>query len=137
VRFTNLDAYEHHVRGRPSGLAALNADATAGFELRLAAREGEHDPASAEVTLDRAGPLQLGCHLHGSMRGHVFVADSPWTVKTGADGVAMLQGVPEGPARLRVWHGDQLVEPAARALTVTTVTALSVPTAVQPRRRRP
>jgi plastocyanin len=137
VRFTNLDAYEHHVRGRPAGLAGLNADAASGFELRLAAREGEGEPASTEVTLDRAGPLQLGCHLHGSMRGHLFVADSPWTVKTGPDGVATLQDVPEGAARLRVWHGEQLIDPAPLALNITPVTALSVPTQVQPRRRRP
>lgn len=137
LRFTNLDAYEHHVRGRPAGIAGLNADAGSGFELRLDARQGEREPASADVTLNQPGPLQLGCHLHGSMRGHVFVADSPWTVKTGADGVATLQDVPEGAARLRVWHGEQLIEAAPQAVTVAPVTALSVPTPVQPRRRRP
>ncbi len=137
VSFVNLDSWEHHVRGVPAGLAGLNAGPQAGFELRLDGKPEGKDPATAEVTLTRAGALQLGCHLHGSMRGFIFVADSPWTVKTDANGVATLQDVPEGAARLRVWHGEQIVESPATALHVTSVTALSVPTQVQPRRRRP
>jgi plastocyanin len=137
VSFVNLDSWEHHVRGVPAGLAGLSAGPQAGFELRLDGKPEGKDPATAEVTLIRAGALQLGCHLHGSMRGFIFVADSPWTVKTDANGVATLQDVPEGAARLRVWHGEQIVESPATALHVTSVTALSVPTQVQPRRRRP
>jgi plastocyanin len=137
VSFVNLDTWEHHVRGMPAGLAGLSAGAQAGFELRLDGRADGKEPATAEVTLAKAGALQLGCHLHGSMRGFVFVADSPWTVKTDANGVAVLQDVPEGAARLRVWHGEQIVEPPPTPLTVTSVTAFSVPTQVQPRRRRP
>lgn len=137
VSFVNLDTWEHHVRGTPAGLAGLSAGAQAGFELRLDGKADGKEPATAEVTLAKAGALQLGCHLHGSMRGFVFVADSPWTVKTDANGVATLQDVPEGAARLRVWHGEQIVEPPPTTLTVTSVTAFSVPTQVQPRRRRP
>ena len=137
VRFTNLDGWEHHVRGLPAGLAGLTAGPGAGFELRLGGKADGQPPESAEVTLGQAGPLQLGCHIHGSMRGFLFVTDSPWAVKTDAAGVATLQGVPEGAARLRVWHTDQLVEAAPTALNVTPLTALSVPTQVLPRRRRP
>jgi plastocyanin len=137
VSFVNLDTWEHHVRGMPAGLAGLGGAPQSGFELRLDGKVDGKEPATAEVTLGKAGALQLGCHLHGSMRGFVFVADSPWTVKTDANGVAMLQDVPEGAARLRVWHGEQIVEPPPTALNVTSVTALSVPTQVQPRRRRP
>lgn len=137
VRFTNLDGWEHHVRGLPAGLAVLNAGPKRGFEFRLEGRtEGQH-PRSADVTLEQAGPLQLGCHIHGSMRGFVFVADTPWAVKTGASGVATLQDVPEGAARVRVWHSEQLVEPPATALQITPVTAATLSTQVQPRRRRP
>ncbi|MBU4519136.1 MAG: plastocyanin, partial [Gammaproteobacteria bacterium] len=128
VRFTNLDGWEHHVRGLPAGLAGLTAGPGAGFELRLGGKADGQPPESAEVTLGQAGPLQLGCHIHGSMRGFLFVTDSPWAVKTDAAGVATLQGVPEGAARLRVWHTDQLVEAAPTALNVTPLTALSVPT---------
>ncbi|WP_226463499.1 plastocyanin [Hydrogenophaga taeniospiralis] len=137
VRFTNLDGWEHHVRGLPAGLAGLTAGPGAGFELRLSGKVDGQPPESTEVTLGKAGPVQLGCHIHGSMRGFLFVTDSPWAVKTDAAGVATMQGVPEGAARLRVWHTDQLVEAAPTALNVTPLTALSVSTQVQPRRRRP
>jgi plastocyanin len=137
VSFVNLDTWEHHVRGGPAGLAGLSAGPHAGFELRLDGKAEGKEPAVAEVTLSKAGPIQLGCHLHGSMRGFVFVSDSPWTVKTEANGRATLQDVPEGAARLSVWHGEQIIDSPPTTLNVTTVTALSVPTQVQPRRRRP
>lgn len=137
VTFTNLDSWEHHVRGTPAGLASLNAGASTGFELRLDGKAEGKDPASADVTLSKAGAVQLGCHLHGSMRGFIFVADSPWTVQTDANGVATLQGVPEGAAKVRVVHADQLIEPPVVAVNITPVSALSLPTQVQPRRRRP
>ncbi|MGE0348152.1 cupredoxin domain-containing protein [Hydrogenophaga sp.] len=137
VSFVNLDSWDHHVRGVPAGLSGLNAAPDAGFELRLDGKATSKDAAVADVTLTRAGAVQLGCHLHSSMRGFIFVTDSPWAVKTDAQGMAMLQDVPEGAARLRVWHGEQIIEPAPGTLTVTRVTALTVPTQVQPRRRRP
>jgi plastocyanin len=137
VTFTNLDSWEHHVRGTPAGLASLNPGTQPGFELRLDGRAEGKDAASADVTLTKAGAVQLGCHLHGSMRGFIFVADSPWTMQTDANGVATLQGVPEGNARVRVVHADQILEGPPVAFNVTPVTALSLPTQVQPRRRRP
>ena len=42
-------------------------------------------------------------HLfRGSMRGHVFVTDSAYTVKTDDNGIARFDAVPEGAAQLRV-----------------------------------
>jgi plastocyanin len=136
VRFTNQDGWDHHVRGAPAGLTSLTASPGVGFELRLAAKVDGQPPASAEVVLGQAGPLQLGCHLHGSMRGFVYVADTPWVVKTDTLGVATLADVPEGAARVRVWHPDQLVEGAPVPVQVQAVSALTVPIQVVPRRRR-
>jgi plastocyanin len=137
LKFSNLDGWEHHVRGGPAGLAAFSSTGKAGFELRLDGRAEGKPPAMAEVTVGQTGPIQLGCHLHGSMRGFVYVTDNPWAVKTGPDGVAVLPDVPEGAARLRVWHPEQIVEAAATPVSITSVTALRLPTAVQPRKRRP
>jgi plastocyanin len=134
VTFTNLDRFDHHVRGGPAGLQG--AGAPAGFEFRLSGAVPGQEPPSHVLTLERSGPVQLGCHLHGSMRGFVYVAATPWAVKTSADGVALLPQVPEGPMRLRVWHPDQLVEQTAITIEVQPVTALSVPTQIQPRRAR-
>jgi len=39
-------------------------------------------------------------------------------VKTNADGVAVLEDVPEGSASIKVWHAAQLVEKTPQALTV-------------------
>ncbi|MFN7123419.1 MAG: plastocyanin [Hydrogenophaga sp.] len=137
VTFANLDSWEHHVRGVPAGMASLSGVTPTGFELRMDGKVEGKNPSNAEVTLTQAGAVQLGCHLHGSMRGFIFVADSPWTVQTDANGVATLQGVPEGAAKVRVVHADQLIEPPPVAINITPVTALNLPTQVQPRRRRP
>ncbi len=78
VRFTNQDRWDHHVRGNPVGIAPAAAPGTAAanFELRLAGK-AEGKPAQfADVKLDAPGVVLLGCHLHGSMRGHVYVSDS-------------------------------------------------------------
>ena len=134
VKFANMDRWDHHVRGGPAGLVATG---TYGFEFRLAGRESaQNTPPSSEVTLDKAGPIQLGCHLHGSMRGFVYVSATPWAAKTSAAGVATLAEVPEGAMRLRVWHADQLLDPAAITVQVQAVTAVNVPTQVQPRKAR-
>lgn len=140
VRFTNLDRWDHHVKGGAEAMAALTQVADtlpASFELRLAGKV-EGKPASAiEVTMSKPGTLVLGCHLHGSMRGHVFVTDSAWTLKTDEQGKARFEQVPEGAVQARVWHAEELLEQPRLSLQVTAAplnqtTQLNV----VPRRRR-
>jgi plastocyanin len=133
IRFSNLDRWDHHVKGGAPGLMASGGTS---FEFRLAGRVQGQTPPVSEVVLDKAGPIQLGCHLHGSMRGFVYVAPTPWAARTAGNGVATLAQVPEGAMQLRVWHPDQLVDTAAVAVQVQPVTALSVPTLIQPRKPR-
>ena len=134
VRFTNLDSYEHHVRGRPADAGVLDATpANSGFELRLSAATEGRSGGSQEVVLTQAGPVELSCHVHSVMRGHIFVAGTPWVAKTDASGNATLGDVPEGAAQVRVWHGDQLLPTAPVAVTVAATTALNLPTQVLPR----
>jgi plastocyanin len=135
VTFSNLDGWEHHVRGLPAGLAGLSSGHK-GFEMRLAGKEADKDAARSDLVMDKPGAWQLGCHLHGSMRGFIYVTDSPLVAKTGADGTALLNGVPEGAARVRVWHGDQLVDATAVDIDVSAASQIRLPTQVQPRRRR-
>ena len=150
VRFTNRDGYDHHVRSGPSGPLG-SIPAVKNFELRLDAAEapaGAKDVAkdtarrktgmsSADVRMDAAGPIALGCHLHSSMRGQLYVADTPWHAKTDASGVATIDGVPDGPAEARLWHPDQLQDQAPVKLQVTTA-PLTVPASLNfvPRTRR-
>lgn len=133
IRFANLDRWDHHVKG---GTPSLLSAGTTAFEFRLAGRVQGQTPPSSDVTMEKAGPIQLGCHLHGSMRGFVYVASTPWAAKTSADGTATLPQVPEGAMQLRVWHPDQLVDQASVALQVQPVTTVNVPTLVQPRKPR-
>lgn len=137
VRFSNLDGYEHHVRGRPATAGLLdNGTAGSGFELRLGAATDNRSGGTQEVVMAAPGPMELGCHLHSVMRGHIYVADTPWVAKTDANGTATLGEVPEGAAQVRVWHGDQLLPAAPVAVTVTALTALKLPTQVTPRGNR-
>ena len=140
LRFTNQDRWDHHVRGNPTGAAAVAAPAAASsnFELRLAGKVDGKPANFADVKLDTPGVVLLGCHLHGSMRGHVFVTDSAWTLKTDADGIARFTAVPDGAAQLRVWHAEQLVDLPRKNLQVQPTPVLdTMQLSVVPRPRRP
>lgn len=141
ARFVNNDPWDHHVRSSPAGLGQFNTT-NAGFELRLEGK-GDGKPAKfTDVTLDKAGVMGatlLGCFIHGSMRGYVYVSDSPWAAKTGADGTAMFDDLPDGAAQFKVWQSDQLIDAAAQNVTISATPAkgalqLSV---VQRRQRAP
>lgn len=153
LRFVNRDRYDHHVRSQPSGpLGAVPA--VQAFELRLDAAEGAaagsddyQNPHAAprkksgtsqvDVKTEKAGPIGLGCHIHGSMRGQVYVVDTPWFAKTDADGVARIATVPDGPIQVTLWHPDQLQEqPLVRAEAGPAPVALAAGLNFVPRRRR-
>lgn len=154
LRFVNRDRYDHHVRSQPSGpLGAVPA--AQNFELRLDAAEGAggggnddyQNPHAAprkksgltqvDVKTEKSGPIGLGCHIHGSMRGQVYVSDTPWFAKTDANGVAKIEAVPDGPIRVALWHPDQLQEqPPLRAEATAAPLALASQLNFVPRRRR-
>ena len=97
VSFVNNDPWDHHVRSSPAGMGQFNAT-NAGFELRLEGKLDGKPAKPSEVTLDKAGVLGatlLGCFIHGSMRGYVYASDSPWAAKTGADGMAVFDDLPD------------------------------------------
>ncbi len=132
VKFVNNDPWDHHVRSSAAGAASFNAGAAAsgvasgapakGIDLRLEGKSDGKPAKSAEVTMDKAGPQSatlLGCYLHGSMRGHVYVTDSAWTLKTNADGVAVFDDVPDGKVSIKVWQADQLVDLPMQTTTVS------------------
>ena len=107
VRFSNQDPYDHHLRSEPGGPFGNIAPAKE-FEMRLAAASGDK-VASSELKFDKAGVIVLGCHLHSSMRGHLFVSETPFVAVTDANGRAVIADVPDGGAELRTWSPDQLI----------------------------
>lgn len=138
LTFTNNDPWEHHVRGSAAGAAQFSAPGPdGGFELRLDGKTDNQAPKAAEVTVGKPGAVLLGCHLHASMRGHVYVSESPWSAKTGTDGSVTFDDLPPGPAQVRVWQADQLVDLPARAIVVSAQPArVQMQLQVVPRRRR-
>ncbi len=60
--------------------------------------------AHAPVVFDRAGLVTLGCNIHDSMLAYIYVTDSPWYGRTGADGTLRLRDLPPGEYTVRIWH---------------------------------
>lgn len=156
LRFVNKDGYDHHVRTTPSGTLG-SIPSVESFELRLDASKapassgsygsddyktapapGKKSGAStADVKVEHAGPIGLGCHIHGSMRGQVYVSASPFFAKTDAKGVAHIEGVPDGAAELVVWHPDQLQDqPSVKVQVGAAPTKVDTTLNFTPRRRR-
>ncbi|HNW63077.1 plastocyanin [Piscinibacter sp.] len=154
LRFVNRDGYDHHVRSMPSGPLGSTPPAQS-IELRLdasapAPRSADDDyqnkpppvrkksgTSSVDVKVDKAGPIGLGCHLHSSMRGQVYVSATPWFAKTDANGVARLENVPDGAIELSLWHPDQLQEqPIQRVQATAAPLTLTGQLNFVPRRRR-
>ncbi|THD37406.1 MAG: hypothetical protein E7773_03945 [Sphingomonas sp.] len=90
VSFPNFDAVRHQV---------YSFSPAKRFELKLYARE-----QNRTVRFDRAGPVSLGCNIHDQMTAFIYVADSAFTAKTDASGNVVLNGVPQGPISVGVWH---------------------------------
>ena len=92
VGFPNKDKVRHHV---------YSFSATKKFELKLYGQQEERT-----VTFDKAGVVALGCNIHDSMIGYIFVSDSPYAAKTNAAGEAVIRGIPAGAASVTTWHPD-------------------------------
>lgn len=139
VQFVNNDPWDHHVRSSPAGLGQFNAG-NAGFELRLEGKTDGKPSKGVEVALDKPGALGaslLGCFIHGSMRGYLYASESPWAAKTLADGSATFDDLPDGPAQIKVWQADQLVDLPPQQVSISATPAKSVmQLSVVPKRRR-
>jgi plastocyanin len=125
VRFANSDPWDHHVRWSPAGLGQFNAT-HAGFELRLEGKPDGKPAKTSDITMDKPGVMGatlLGCFIHGSIRGYVYVSDSPWAVKTGADGMATFDDLPDGAAQVKLWQADQLIDVPPQATRIGTTAA--------------
>ena len=139
VRFSNSDPWDHHVRSSPAGISQFNTT-NAGFELRLEGKPDGKPAKTSDVTMDKPGVMGatlLGCFIHGSMRGYVYVSDSPWAVKTGANGIATFDDLPDGIAQVKLWQADQLIDVPLQSATIGAAAAKSTfQLTVVPRRVR-
>ena len=90
VSFPNLDPTRHHV---------YSFSPAKKFELKLFAKD-----QSRSVVFDKPGVVALGCNIHDGMTAFVMVTDSPWTAKTGPNGIAQFADAPKSAGRISVWH---------------------------------
>jgi plastocyanin len=103
VEFPNSDNVRHQV---------YSFSAAKTFQLSLYSGH-QH----AAVVFDRPGLVALGCNIHDSMVGYIYVTDSPWYGRTAADGTVQLRDLAPGDYTVRVWHprlnesGPQLQRP--------------------------
>lgn len=128
LRFTNRDSFDHHVKGN-----ALSGP----FELRVDARPAA-STAPTEIRVVQPGPVTLSCHLHSTMRGGVYVSETPWFGKTDARGQVLIDGIPAGTAAVRLWHPEQFVEqmPASVVLAANGLQTVETRLNFMPRKRR-
>ena len=107
VAFPNKDNVRHHV---------YSFSPVKKFELKLYG----HDE-SRSVHFDQAGIVPLGCNIHDQMIAYVVVTDTAFAAKTGADGVAVVHGLPAGSATMTVWqpYMKSVKNQQVRAITVS------------------
>ena len=82
VTFPNSDNVSHHV---------YSFSPTKPFELGL--YKGNVYPP---VVFDKPGIVVVGCNIHDSMLGYIRVVDTPHFAVTNEQGVALLDGMPNG-----------------------------------------
>ena len=89
VEFPNNDEVAHHVYSfsKPN-------------EFKLPIYKGEAHPP---VIFDHPGVATLGCNIHDHMLAFILVVETPVFTKTDANGIASLDGVPDGTASVRIW----------------------------------
>jgi plastocyanin len=90
VGFPNRDKVRHHV---------YSFSKPKKFDLRLYGREDMRT-----VTFDKPGAVALGCNIHDSMSGFVYVTATPFAALADKGGRVVITGVPAGRAAVTVWH---------------------------------
>lgn len=56
------------------------------------------------IVFDKPGVVTLGCNIHDWMLAYIFVADTPYFVKTDPSGKARMDGLNEEKYKVTVWH---------------------------------
>ncbi|MEJ0084442.1 MAG: methylamine utilization protein [Pseudomonadota bacterium] len=73
---------------------------------------------AAPITFDHAGVVVLGCNIHDAMVAWVYIVDTPWFGKSGADGIGTLRGLPDGEYTITAAAPAQNLPPKVLTLRV-------------------
>ena len=90
INFTNKDNVRHHV---------YSFSETKKFELMLYS-----GTPSKPVVFDKPGVVTVGCNIHDWMLAYIYVSETPYFGKTGADGKVQIGNLPTGDYIARIWH---------------------------------
>jgi plastocyanin len=90
ISFPNNDTVRHHVYSFSPAKV---------FELKLYSGTG-----TEPIIFDKAGTVVVGCNIHDQMAAWIQVVDTPWFAKTDASGKAVLDNLPAGKYRVKIWH---------------------------------
>jgi plastocyanin len=99
VEFPNNDSVSHQV---------YSFSPAKRFQLPL--YKGEAHPP---VTFDRPGLVVLGCNIHDSMVGYIYVTPAPYFGTTGDGGAVTLRDLPRGDYRVTIWSPYIADDPAS------------------------
>lgn len=89
VSFPNSDNMRHHV---------YSFSKPKPFEIKLYA-----DRPEAPIDFKTPGIIVLGCNIHDTMLGYIYISATPLAAMTDENGVAQLE-LSESPSTLNVWH---------------------------------
>lgn len=106
AKFANRDGREHHVK---------SFSPTKGFEMRVPAKT----EAAQSVLFDKVGEVALVCHFHDSMRGFIYVVDTPYFGKTDKAGNVVLNNLPPGKYQVQAWVPNMLSQPFSQVVQIS------------------
>jgi plastocyanin len=89
VEFPNNDSVSHQV---------YSFSPAKRFQLPL--YKGEVHPP---ITFEQAGLVVLGCNIHDSMVGYIYVTEAPYFGTTDSSGGLVLKGLAKGDYQIAVW----------------------------------
>lgn len=114
VNFPNSDNIRHHVysfsKAKP-------------FQLKLYSGQPEQP-----VEFENDGIVVLGCNIHDSMVGYIYIASSPYTYQSDANGIVRIEQS-RLPVKISLWHPLQslpLEEKALLSITENAVSSLAI-----------
>jgi plastocyanin len=105
VRFPNHDEFRHQIYSFSKPKV---------FEISLYGGDEEK-----RETFDKTGVVALGCNIHDTMLGYIYVLDTDHFAVTGDDGVARIDGLKPGEYTIAVWHPRRRGEAVDQHATIT------------------
>jgi plastocyanin len=113
VRFPNSDNIRHQV---------YSFSPVKKFELPLYG-----GTVAPPVFFNKPGVVILGCNIHDWMIGYIYVAETPFFAKTGAQGTAAITDLPPGEYTVRIWHPsmDRAEETTSRHIALSAEAPMS------------